>query len=52
MSILFYVDKQGNVSGIKFQEVIEGSYIKRGFNQRAIRQAKIPKMPKAVLKEL
>jgi hypothetical protein len=52
MSIRFYVDKQGNVSGIKFQEVIEGSYITRGFTQRAIRQAKIPKMPKAVLKEL
>ncbi len=52
MSIRFYVDKNGNVSGIKFQEVIEGSYITRGFTQRAIRQAKIPKMPKAVLKEL
>lgn len=52
MSIRFYVDKQGNISGIKFQEVIEGSYITRGFTQRAIRQAKIPKMPKAVLKEL
>lgn len=52
MSIRFYVDKNGKVSGIKFQEVIEGSYITRGFTQRAIRQAKIPRMPKAVLKEL
>ena len=52
MSIRFYVDERGRVSGIKFQEVIEGSYITRGFTQRAIRQAKIPRMPKAVLKEL
>lgn len=52
MSIRFYVDKRGKVSGIKFQEVIEGSYITRGFTQRAIRDAKIPSMPKAVLREL
>ncbi|MFK7912014.1 MAG: hypothetical protein AB8F34_15640 [Akkermansiaceae bacterium] len=52
MSIRFYIDKKGKVSGIKFQEVIEGSYITRGFTQRAIRQAKIPRMPKSVLKEL
>lgn len=52
MSIRFYVDRNGRVSGIKFQEVVEGSYITRGFTQRAIRQAKIPKMPKSVLREL
>lgn len=52
MSLRFYVDENGNVSGIKFQEIIEGNYIERGFTQRAIRQAKLPKMSKSVIKEL
>ena len=52
ISIRFYVDKNGGVSGIKFQEVVGANYIERGFTQRALRQAKLPSMPKAVLKEL
>lgn len=52
ISLRFYVDKKGEVSGIKFQDVVGANYIERGFTQRAIRQAEIPKMPKAVLKEL
>ncbi|MBT8044473.1 MAG: hypothetical protein KJO79_05930, partial [Verrucomicrobiae bacterium] len=52
ISLRFYVDKQGRVSGIKFQEVIESNFIARGFTQRAIRQAKLPRMPKSVLREL
>jgi len=52
MSLRFYVDKNGKISGIKFQEVIEGNYIEQGFTQRAIRQAKLPRMPQSVLKEL
>lgn len=52
ISLRFYVDKSGSVSGIKFQDVVGANYIERGFTQRAIRQAKLPKMPKNVLKEL
>ncbi len=52
ISVRFYVDVHGKVSGVKFQEVIEGNYIEQGFTQRAIRQAKIPKMPKSVVREL
>ncbi len=52
ISLRFYVDRNGKVSGVKFQEVIESNYIARGFTQRAVRQAKLPKMPRAVLKEL
>lgn len=52
ISLRFYVDKSGKVTGIKFQEVIGANYIERGFTQRAIRQAKLPEMPKSVLKEL
>lgn len=52
ISLRFYVDKEGKISGIKFQEVIEGNYIEQGFTQRAIRQARLPKMSKSVLKEL
>jgi hypothetical protein len=52
ISLRFYIDKNGKISGIKFQEVIEGNYIEQGFTQRAIRQAKLPRMPKSVLKEL
>jgi outer membrane biosynthesis protein TonB len=52
ISLRFYVDAKGKVSGIKFQEVIEGNYIEQGFTQRAIRQAKLPRMSKSVIKEL
>ena len=52
ISIRFYVNDKGRVSGIKFQEIIGANYIERGFTQRAIRQAKLPRMPEAVLKEL
>lgn len=52
ISLRFYVDDKGKVSGIKFQEVIESNFIEQGFTQRAIRQAKLPKMPKSVVKEL
>ena len=52
ISIRFYVNQKGSVSGIKFQEIIGANYIERGFTQRAIRQAKLPQMSKDVLKEL
>ncbi|MBT8036957.1 MAG: hypothetical protein KJO21_05385 [Verrucomicrobiae bacterium] len=52
ISLRFYVDQHGGISGIKFQEVVGGNYIEQGFTQRAIRQAKLPKMSKSVLKEL
>ncbi|MGJ8677894.1 MAG: hypothetical protein ACSHX0_10285 [Akkermansiaceae bacterium] len=52
MSLRFYVDKDGQVSGIKFQEIIEGNYIERGFTQRAIRNANLPPMPADAVREL
>ena len=52
ISIRFYVDQSGGVSGIKFQEVIGANFIERGFTQRALRQVELPKMPESVLKEL
>ena len=52
VSVRFYVDEKGKVSGVKFQEVIGASYIMTGFTQRAIRQAKLPKMSTSVKKEL
>ncbi len=52
ISLRFYVDKSGGVSGIKFEDVVGANYIERGFTQRAIRQAQLPKMPSDVLREL
>lgn len=52
VSVRFYVDAKGKISGVKFQEVIGASYIMTGFTQRAIRQAKLPKMSASVIKEL
>ena len=52
ISIRFYVDAKGKVSGIRIQEVVEANYIEQGFTQRAIRQVKLPKMPRSVVKEL
>ncbi len=46
------LNKKGNISGVKFQEVIGASHIMTGFTQRAIRKADIPRMSKSVLKEL
>lgn len=52
ISMRFYVDSKGKVSGIKIQDVVEANFIERGFTQRAIRQAKLPKMSKSVIREL
>ncbi|MGB2402197.1 MAG: hypothetical protein ACPIA7_02180 [Akkermansiaceae bacterium] len=52
ISMRFYVDQDGDVSGIKFQEVIGANFIERGFTQRALRQVELPKMPKSVQEEL
>jgi len=52
ISIRFYVNEKGKVSGIKIQDVVEANLIERGFTQRAIRQAKLPRMPRSVQKEL
>lgn len=52
ISIRFYVDQRGGVSGIKFQEVIGANFIERGFTQRALRQVELPEMPKSVQEEL
>ena len=52
ISVRFYVDAKGDISGIKFQEVIGATYIMTGFTQRAIRNSELPKMPKSVIKEL
>ena len=52
ISIRFYVDQSGGVSGIKFQEVIGANFIERGFTQRALRQVELPKMPESVQEEL
>jgi len=52
ISVRFYVDARGQVSGVKFQEVIGATYIMTGFTQRAIRASELPKMPKSVIKEL
>jgi len=52
ISLRFYIDKNGKVSGIKFQEIVGANRIETGFTQRAIRQARLPKMRRDVLKEL
>jgi len=52
ISIRFYVDQSGGVSGIKFQEVIGANFIERGFTQRALRQVELPNMPESVQEEL
>ncbi|MBK1829757.1 hypothetical protein JIN77_03410 [Verrucomicrobiaceae bacterium R5-34] len=52
ISMRFYIDQQGKVTSVRLVEAVEGNLIERGFTQRAIRQAKIPKMSKDVIKEL
>jgi len=52
LTIRFFVDKRGRVSGLRYIDVLRASEIQKGFTVNAIRDAPIPAMPGEVAKEL
>jgi hypothetical protein len=52
LTIRFFVNETGGVSGLRYLDVLEASEIQKGFTVNAIRDAPIPAMPKDVAKEL
>ena len=52
LSVRFLLDEKGNVSGLRFLQILKGGEIQQGFTLKSIKQADIPGMPKNVRKEL
>ena len=52
LTLRFYLDKNGRVSGIRYLDVFHASEMQKGFTMQAVKQPKLPAMPKEVRKEL
>lgn len=52
LSVRFLLDEKGDVSGLRFLQILKGGEIQQGFTLKSIKQADIPAMPKDVQKEL
>ncbi|NRB27059.1 MAG: hypothetical protein HRU37_05180 [Roseibacillus sp.] len=52
LTLRFYVDKDGKVSGLRYLDVFQASAMQKGFTMKAVQQPRLPVMPEEVLKEL
>ncbi|MBU6327832.1 MAG: hypothetical protein KGQ89_09395, partial [Verrucomicrobia bacterium] len=52
LTLRFVIDEKGGVRSVGVVEMIDAGEVQKGFTLNAIRQAKIPPMPKDLLKEL
>lgn len=52
LTLRFVIDVKGGVRSVGVVEMIDAGEVQKGFTLNAIRQAKIPPMPKDLLKEL
>ncbi|MDG2487593.1 MAG: hypothetical protein P8M65_07785 [Roseibacillus sp.] len=52
LTLRFYVDKTGRVSGLRYLDVFQASTMQKGFTMRAVQQPRLPSMPEEVVKEL
>ena len=52
LTLRFYVDRNGRVSGLRYLDVFQASAIQKGFTMRAVQQPDLPRMPEEVAKEL
>ncbi len=52
LSVTFFVDRSGKVFRIHFVKEIAGGSVQKGFTYRAIKSAKLPRMPQNVIDEL
>lgn len=52
LTLRFYVDKNGKVSGLRYLDVFQASAMQKGFTMKAVQQPRLPAMPEEVLREL
>ncbi len=52
LTLRFYVDKNGRVSGLRYLDVFQASAMQKGFTMKAVQQPRLPAMPEEVIKEL
>ncbi|MBG70934.1 MAG: hypothetical protein CMN06_12635 [Roseibacillus sp.] len=52
LTLRFYVDKAGQVSGLRYLDVFQASAMQKGFTMRAVQQPQLPRMPEEVINEL
>lgn len=52
LTLRFVIDEKGMIRSVGVVEMIDAGEVQKGFTLNAIRQAKIPPMPKDLLKEL
>ncbi|MBB81804.1 MAG: hypothetical protein CMN02_12625 [Roseibacillus sp.] len=52
LTLRFYVDKAGLVSGLRYLDVFQASAMQKGFTMRAVQQPQLPRMPEEVIREL
>ena len=52
LTLRFYVDKSGRVSGLRYLDVFQASAMQKGFTMRAVQQPRLPRMPAEVADEL
>ncbi|MDP6206678.1 MAG: hypothetical protein QGG01_00120, partial [Roseibacillus sp.] len=52
LTLRFYVDKNGRVSGLRYHDVFQASAMQKGFTMKAVQQPRLPAMPEEVIKEL
>ncbi len=52
LTLRFFVDQRGGVSGLRYIYEFQTSEIQKGFSVMSVRQASLPRMPRAVVKEL
>jgi outer membrane biosynthesis protein TonB len=52
LTLRFVIDEKGGIRSVGVVEMIDAGEVQKGFTLNAIRQSKIPPMPKDLLKEL
>ena len=52
LTLRFYVDKNGRVTGMRYLDVFRASEMQKGFTMQSVRLPRLPAMPREVVKEL
>ena len=52
LTLRFYVDGKGRVTGLRYLDVFHASEMQKGFTMQSVRQPRLPAMPADVVKEL
>ena len=52
LTLRFFVDNNGKVSGLRYLDVFQASAMQKGFTMKAVQTPRLPIMPEEVIKEL